>query len=73
MCFLLMRTTGLAFVGKGHQQTYVDQCCSCRLSKIDADAAREVCALESSSFEGRQAETIAVTVCTAKFTRIQGY
>ena len=51
MCSLLMRTTSLGCVGKDHQKknhVHVDQCCSCS-SQIDADAARRVCALESSS------------------------
>ena len=47
-----MRTTGLVWVGKGRQQIHdcaaaaAVRCCN---SQIDADAARGVCALESSS------------------------
>ena len=50
MCFLLMRTTDIAYTGKGRQQhihVHVDQCCPCS-SQIFAYAAREVRALESS-------------------------
>ena len=36
MCFLLMRTTALARLGKDRQQICVDQCCSCS-SQIDAE------------------------------------
>ena len=45
MCFLLMRTTGLAYVGKGHQQ-HINAAPS--LLRY-ADAVRGVCAPESSS------------------------
>ena len=43
------RTTGLADVGKGHQQTRAYNVDHINTAQIDADVARGVCALESSS------------------------
>ena len=53
ICFLLMRTTSLAYVGKVRQQAHtihVDQYVMLLLQLSVAHAARGVCALESSSY-----------------------
>ena len=53
MCFVLMRTTGLVWVGKGHQQIHDDcaaaaaQCCNSQMQM--QRTGYTVCALESSS------------------------
>ena len=52
-CFLLLLTTGLMWVGNGHQQIHVSlaaACTPCCNSQIDVDAVCGVCALESSSY-----------------------
>ena len=52
MCFLLMHTTGLVWVGKvvNKFNTCAAAAALTCVSQIDAEAVRGVCALESSSY-----------------------